>query len=90
VISDAHALSTIETLERAGCKIDAILPSGRHRYFSTWCRHDKHGPCQTNRHIKAWADDGTPVELYDTPREPSQCKTCAAPCVCSCHQGGVS
>jgi hypothetical protein len=69
-------------------KIDVILPDGTHRYWSTWCRHGLHGPCGESRHIKTWASDGTPEELYDTPREPAQCKTCSAPCICPCHEKG--
>jgi hypothetical protein len=69
------------------CKIDVILSGGKHRYWSTWCRHGLHGPCGESRHIKTWASDGTPEELYDTPRTPAQCKTCGAPCICPCHCG---
>lgn len=63
-----------------------VLVGSVHRYWSTWCRHGLHGPCGQSRHIKSWTEDGTPSELYDTPREPARCKTCSAPCVCPCHK----
>lgn len=74
MISDEHAISLIEALERKGFKIDAILPSGTHRYRSTHCRHFDHGECSTAR--------GYDAEGEFFARRPAQCKACAAPCVC--------
>lgn len=54
-------------------KVDAILPDDTHRYWSTYCRHDRHDACRA-------------TELAPgVPRRPNQCKTCAAPCICPCH-----
>jgi hypothetical protein len=90
VISDEHAISLIEALERKGFKIDAILPSGTHRYYSTHCRHERHDDCS--------ATTLSGIQVTDTPlgdggrliartpvlaeRKPARCKTCEAPCVC--------
>lgn len=71
-------------------KVDVILPDGSHRYWSTWCRHGLHGPCGASNHIKSWNADGSPRELYNTPREPAQCKTCTSPCICTCHKEASS
>lgn len=76
----------LEELERIhGYKIDAILPDGTHRYWSTHCRHDNHEACS--------ADKMSGPSVYDrgrhvtVERRPAQCKTpeCQAPCVCPCH-----
>jgi hypothetical protein len=83
MISDAEALRAIDELERLGFKIDAILPSGTHRYYSTHCRHDRHADCS------AIVLKG--VDVQDAPahvmRKPARCKTCAAPCVGPRHRG---
>lgn len=73
-------------------KIDALIPDGAHRYWSTHCRHGNHGACA------ATAIEGEATVLrgvrrqrvrLDSParigRKPAQCKTCSAPCICSCH-----
>lgn len=70
-------------------KVDVILPDGTHRYWSTHCRHGNHSDCAateiagtTTRFAGSsghWP--GTRME-----RKPAQCKTCAAPCLCHCHQ----
>ena len=57
-----------------GAKPDVVFVDGSHRYWSTHCRHDNHGACSA-------------TELAPgVPREPAQCKTCAAPCLCHCHK----
>jgi hypothetical protein len=57
-------------------KTDVITTDGEHRYWSTHCRHGNHDACS--------ADELAP----GVPRRPAQCKTCAAPCICTCHQEG--
>lgn len=53
---------------------DVIGPNDEHWYWSTHCRHGRHVDC-------------TATELAPgVPRRPAQCKTCAAPCQCYCHQ----
>lgn len=52
---------------------DVIHPDGTHDYWSTHCRHGRHEDCAA-------------TEAAGAPRRPSQCKTCAAPCRCRCHQ----
>lgn len=43
----AAATRTLLELERIhGYKIDAILPDGSHRYWSTHCRHGNHELCK--------------------------------------------
>lgn len=61
---------------KAADKIDAVTEDGQHRYWSTHCRHDRHDACKAD-HLRP-----------GIPRNPAQCKTCAAPCICSCHQEG--
>lgn len=59
-----------------GRRVDVVFTDGTHRYWSTHCRHDHHDTCNA-------------TELAPgVPRRPAQCKTCAAPCVCPCHEGG--
>lgn len=58
----------------SGVKIDVIADSGEHSYWSTHCRHGNHAACSA-------------TELAPgVPRQPAQCKTCAAPCGCECHE----
>jgi hypothetical protein len=59
-------------------KADLLFANGTHRYWSTHCRHGHHDKCAATEFAPG-------VE-----RQPSQCKTCAAPCRCECHgdQGG--
>lgn len=66
-----------------GAKVDAILPDGTHRYWSTHCRHGHHGLCSAKRIVGA-KEDGSGQAAIE--RKPAQCKTCAAQCVCPCHQ----
>lgn len=54
-------------------RADVLLPDGEHRYWSTHCRHDGHDACSSEEHAPG------------VPRRPAQCKTCAAPCRCTCH-----
>ncbi|MGW5197332.1 hypothetical protein [Streptomyces spiralis] len=46
-----------------------------HVYLSTSCLHGQHGYCQSHT-----GQSGT--------KTPAQCKFCATPCVCPCHQPG--
>lgn len=50
--------------------------NGEHEYLATSCLHELHEYC---------AGDVTET---GAPKRPSQCKFCAAPCVCACHDGG--
>lgn len=59
-----------------GDMIDVVHPDGTHDYWSTHCRHGNHEACSATELAPGVA------------RRPSQCKTCAAPCRCSCHQSG--
>jgi hypothetical protein len=47
-----------------------------HTYLSTGCLHGDHGYCQSNTGAA-----GT--------KTPAQCKFCAAPCCCDCHQAAT-
>lgn len=54
-------------------KADVVFHDGSHQYWSTHCRHDHHDACAV-------------TELAPgIPREPAQCKSCGAPCLCGCH-----
>jgi hypothetical protein len=74
-------------------KVDAVFADGSHRYWSTHCRHDRHdacsattltGPATTLRGVRnKRVRLDRPVEME---RQPAQCKTCAAPCLCACHK----
>ena len=65
--------------------------TGEHRYWSTHCRHGNHEACSATEimgplRVGARGSDGRyPVTETRVPREPAQCKTCAAPCICDCH-----
>lgn len=79
-----------------GVYIDVIevAPDGvTHTYWSDYCRHGNHDACSATAvsGIQAvetpldggdWLSTRTPVL---TERKAAQCETCAAPCVCSCH-----
>lgn len=93
-----EALRTIIELERIhGFKIDAILPDGTHRYWSTHCRHTKdiddagHEACSATEILgelvvgPRGSDRRYPMIQNRIGRKPAQCKTCAARCVCPCH-----
>jgi hypothetical protein len=58
-------------------RVDVVHPDGSHDYYSTHCRHDRHRDCSATEIRRG---DGV------VPKAPAQCKTCAAPCVCPCHQ----
>lgn len=45
---------------------------GKHVYLSTSCLHDDHEYCQSNTGLCG-------------AKNPSQCKFCGTPCICSCH-----
>jgi hypothetical protein len=47
-------------------------------YRSTSCGHELHDCCSADRALDA---DGQKFA-----RRPAQCKFCAEPCVCPCHQ----
>ena len=78
------AVRTLEELERIyGYKIDAILPDGTHRYWSTHCRHDRHDDCSATEMVGIGiVGEGFRPRIE---RRPAQCKTCAAPCICPHH-----
>lgn len=71
-------------------KVDTLLPSGRHHYWSTHCRHGNHELCSATSMVRDRVARGPadavprPVEVSKTAAE---CKTCAAPCICPCHDG---
>lgn len=62
-------------------RIDAVTPNG-HVYWSTHCRHDNHKACAASSLTGTIVGDRVTVEVD---RNPAQCKGCAAPCVCLCH-----
>lgn len=66
-------------------KVDVILPDGSHRYWSTHCRHatDDEG----HRACSATTLADTAGNVIN--RRPSQCRRCAAPCLCSCHKSST-
>lgn len=65
-----------------GAKIDALLPDGTHRYWSTHCRHGNHEACSADfiEGESAFVGD---VRRVLVKRRPACCKTCGAPCVCT-------
>ena len=84
-MSNQAVLLAIADLERIhGCKIDAVLADGTHRYWSTHCRHGNHDDCSATMLVgpRPRSARGHRVLI---PRQPAQCKTCAAPCICPCH-----
>lgn len=48
-----------------------------HWYVSTYCQHEEHMMCK--------ADAGFDTNGQIFTRIPAQCKLCAAPCRCPCH-----
>lgn len=63
-----------------------IAPDGTtHTYWSTHCRHEDHGACSSEFIHGEIAGTGMSTALR---RKPAQCKHCAAPCVCPCHEKG--
>jgi hypothetical protein len=69
-------------------KVDALLPDGTHRYWSTHCRHDNHDACSATEMLGLDVlDDGFRPRIA---RQPAQCKTCGAPCICPCHAPGLN
>lgn len=52
---------------------EIVEATGAHVYLSTGCLHGKHGYCQST-------GEGRKV--------PAECKFCAAPCICPCHEIG--
>jgi hypothetical protein len=58
-------------------KADVVYDDGyvtTHSYWSTHCRHGNHEACAAKELAPGVS------------RKPAQCKTCAAPCICSCHK----
>lgn len=49
---------------------------GGHAYLSTGCLHDRHSYCQSMTGLAG-------------AKRPAQCKFCAAPCICPCHQSAA-
>ncbi len=79
--------------------IDVIetAPDGStHTYWSTHCRHGNHEACSADAMLGdvtyesgmagSRLNFGKQVAIR---RKPAQCKTCAAPCRCACHEGGT-
>lgn len=73
-----HAGNHLTTREQWGDHHpDEIVEStGAHVYLSTGCLHGDHDYCQ--RVVGSWH------------KQPAQCKFCAAPCVCLCHEIGYA
>lgn len=70
-------------------KVDAILPDGTHRYWSTHCRHNRHEACSaTSQRGEPVSDGRFPTRAVDIQRHPAACKSCLAPCICWCHATG--
>ncbi len=83
-------LATLAELERIhDYQIDAILPDGTHRYWSTHCRHGNHDLCSADLIHGQIA--GTEMSTAIV-RKPAQCKAaeCSAPCICPCHKEASS
>ena len=58
-----------------------------HIYLSTSCLHGEHDYCKSaivQELVPHWADDDS--EILTRRKRPSECKFCAAPCVCKCHK----
>lgn len=51
----------------------ATLATGRHVYLSTGCLHGDCGYCQS-------------LDGRAGAKQPAQCKTCTARCICRCHR----
>lgn len=81
-------VATAAELERIhGYRIDAVLPCGCHRYWSTHCRHGFDSQCNASKVFGLEADAPSWSEhLVGIQRRPAQCKSCSAPCVCPCHR----
>jgi hypothetical protein len=60
--------------------VDVLFVDGKHRYWSTHCRHGRHYDCSATAII---GPGSTSIA-----RTPAQCKTCAASCICYCHKLG--
>jgi len=83
---NAEISRLLATLGELGVKVDAVLPDGTHLYWSTHCR------CNPNGHdgcSAKWMEGPTVMDGVTTSiaRRPAQCKTCASPCICPCHEG---
>lgn len=70
-----------ETVDQA----DTVHADGTHTYWSTHCRHDRHDACSASETIGRMP--GGLGHYAAIERAPAQCKTCASPCVCTCHGG---
>ena len=70
---------------RTSTRTDIIHPDGTHTYWSTHCRHGQHSACSAT---EMWGRNTQDPEGWSATiaRKPAQCKTCAAPCICDCHQ----
>lgn len=70
---------------RAAAELAAVLdetPEAGHRYLSTGCLHgDMQLPDGRTGHEYCQGETGAVGQ-----KTPAQCKFCAAPCVCPCHQ----
>jgi hypothetical protein len=60
-------------ISRQGLRAVRAWLTGKHAYYSTGCRHGRHTYCLG-------------VEGQAGPKRPGECKFCAAPCICWCHQ----
>ena len=65
--------------------IDIVTRDGEHHYWSTHCRHASAEEVHTRKPSRRHKDCASSELSPGVPRKPSQCKTCSAPCVCSCH-----
>lgn len=88
---EAELALALRDVAAHGGKADVFIPASKrdstpeHRYWSTHCRHDRHGDCSADA-MRGQRADGSPVgSLVWIERKPAQCKTCAAPCICPCH-----
>jgi hypothetical protein len=68
---------------------DTVHADGSHTYWSTHCRHGNHEACSATSMVRNRAARG-PAEAAPRPvqvlKAAAQCKTCAAPCICPCHE----
>lgn len=63
-----------------------VAPDGTtHTYWSTHCRHGNHDACSAVTLSGGTGHTGIGPATF-IPRNPAQCKTCSAPCICPCHK----
>jgi hypothetical protein len=67
------ALRAVQTALDAPTSATSATEATHHQYLSTGCLHGEHDYCQSNTGLGG-------------AKTPAQCKFCASPCICGCHQ----